>query len=265
MSEQKSRMPRIVESFLGFVIRILACSPVLLSLVGIVWILHSFGFGHSFGDKLFLVLLSLIAAHGLFDLYYWGKILKEREGIPFGLLVTFGYFVMFIGTIGIISMAVRWIAGSFGFALKAELIVWLAFAALGLFTLIGKAYGFLKGKKEEPEQMEVSNGKQGLSEDDVIEHLLEHYGAQCQGCKRVFDSPRFLHLDFNTLEAPDGRNHISNMLLLCGPCFGMKSVEETLEELRSANKASGWMLEGEFKRDILQRPLAHASPGEASK
>lgn len=265
MSEQKSRMPRIVESFLGFVIIILACSPVLLSLVGVVWILHSFGFGHSFGDKLFLVLLSLIAAHGVFDLYYWGKSLKEREGIPFGLLVTFVSFVMFIGTIGIISMAVRWIAGSFGFELKAELIVWLAFLAIGLFTLIGKAYSFLKGEKDKPEQMEFSDGKQGLTADDVIERLLERYGLQCQGCKRVFDSSRFLYLDYNAIESSDDSNHISNMLLLCRPCFTMKSDEETLEDLRSANKASGWMLEGEFDRDILQHPPAPVSSGEASK
>lgn len=84
--------------------------------------------------------------------------------------------------------------------------------------------------------------------------LAKHYGDQCQGCKRMFDSPRFLHLDHNTPKSQNGWDHICNMVLLCGPCNGMKSDEKTLKGLRRANKASGWMQEGEFKRDILKHP-----------
>ena len=96
-------------------------------------------------------------------------------------------------------------------------------------------------------------------------YLVEHYGSQCQGCKRVFDSPRFLHLALDIPKSQDGWDHICNMVLLCGPCQGMKSGDETLKDLRLANKDSGWMQEGEFKRDIIQHPPSHVSSGASSK
>ena len=85
-------------------------------------------------------------------------------------------------------------------------------------------------------------------------YLVEHYGVQCQGCKRKFDNPRFLHLDHNMPKSQNGWDHICNMVLLCGPCNGMKSDEKTLKGLRRSNEFSGWMQEGVFLRDILLHP-----------
>ena len=57
----------------------------------------------------------------------------------------------------------------------------------------------------------------------MYEHLLDQHGARCQGCDRVFDDHRYLELDHNTPRADGGINHISNRVLLCGPCNKLKS------------------------------------------
>ena len=57
----------------------------------------------------------------------------------------------------------------------------------------------------------------------MYEHLLEQNGPRCQGCDRTFDDPRYLQLDHNTPRSDGGLNHISNRILLCGPCNGAKS------------------------------------------
>ena len=75
----------------------------------------------------------------------------------------------------------------------------------------------------------------------MYEHLLEQHGSQCQGCDRVFDDPRYLELDHNTPRSDGGLNHISNRILLCGPCNRLKSNTYTLSGLRRENKKRGYL------------------------
>ena len=75
----------------------------------------------------------------------------------------------------------------------------------------------------------------------MYEHLLEQNGPICQGCDRVFDDPRYLELDHNTPRSDGGINHISNRILLCGPCNKLKSNTYTLSGLRKENKKRGHM------------------------
>ena len=75
----------------------------------------------------------------------------------------------------------------------------------------------------------------------MYEHLLTQNGAKCQGCDRTFDDPRYLELDHNTPRADGGWNHISNRVLLCGPCNRLKSNIYTLSGLRRENKKRGHM------------------------
>ncbi len=75
----------------------------------------------------------------------------------------------------------------------------------------------------------------------MYEHLLDQYGSRCQGCDRVFDDPRYLELDHNTPRSDGGMNHISNRVLLCGPCNRAKSNQYTLSGLRRLNRKNGWM------------------------
>ena len=80
-----------------------------------------------------------------------------------------------------------------------------------------------------------------MSRAEMYKYLLEQYGSKCQGCDRGFDDPRYLQLDHNTPRADGGLNHISNRVLLCGPCNQAKSHIYTLSGLRRLNKKNGWM------------------------
>ena len=75
----------------------------------------------------------------------------------------------------------------------------------------------------------------------MYEYLLEQYGSKCQGCDRTFDDRRYLQLDHNTPRADGGLNHISNRVLLCGPCNRLKSNIYTLSGLRRQNNLLGYM------------------------
>ena len=50
-----------------------------------------------------------------------------------------------------------------------------------------------------------------------------------------------LELDHNTPRSDGGLNHISNRLLLCGPCNRIKSNKLTLSVLRAENAKRGRM------------------------
>lgn len=76
---------------------------------------------------------------------------------------------------------------------------------------------------------------------EMYAHLLEQHGARCQGCDRIFDDPRYLELDHNTPRSDGGLNHISNRVLLCGPCNRLKSNTFTLSGLRKENQKRGYM------------------------
>ena len=78
----------------------------------------------------------------------------------------------------------------------------------------------------------------------MYEHLLEQHGSKCQGCDRTFDDSRYLELDHNTPRSDGGLNHISNRILLCGPCNRLKSNTYTRVGLRRENKRKGYMVTG---------------------
>ena len=80
-----------------------------------------------------------------------------------------------------------------------------------------------------------------MSRTQMYEALLASQGAKCQGCDRVFDDPRYLELDHNIPRSDGGLNHISNRILLCGPCNRVKSNIYTLSGLRRQNQKQGYM------------------------
>lgn len=80
-----------------------------------------------------------------------------------------------------------------------------------------------------------------MSRAEMYDFLLTQHGMKCQGCDRVFDDPRYLELDHNTPRSDGGLNHISNRILLCGPCNRAKSNTYTLSGLRRLNRKQGWM------------------------
>ena len=73
------------------------------------------------------------------------------------------------------------------------------------------------------------------------EKLIDIYGMACRGCDREFDDPLYLELDHNTPRSDGGLNHISNRVLLCGPCNRIKSNTLTLTGLRQRNNKLGRM------------------------
>ena len=82
-----------------------------------------------------------------------------------------------------------------------------------------------------------------MTRQEMVNILIEEHGITCQGCDRQFDDPRYLDLDHNTPRSQGGLNHISNRLLLCGPCNRAKGDTLTLKGLRQLNAKNGWMAE----------------------
>ncbi len=80
-----------------------------------------------------------------------------------------------------------------------------------------------------------------MSRVEMIKYLLERDGMKCVGCNRTFDHPSFFELDHKTPRSDGGSNHISNRVLLCGPCNKRKSNIYTLSGLIKENKKSGFM------------------------
>ncbi len=99
------------------------------------------------------------------------------------------------------------------------------------------AVPYLKVKQSIPEPP----GRK-MSRAEMYDILLSQQGIKCQGCDRKFDDERYLELDHNTPRADGGPNHISNRILLCGPCNRLKSHIYTLSGLRRENKKRGFMV-----------------------
>ena len=72
----------------------------------------------------------------------------------------------------------------------------------------------------------------------------EESGRRCAGCNREFDDPLYLQLDHKTPRSEGGLNHISNRMLLCGPCNRIKSDRLALNGLRTENRKRGRMANG---------------------
>ena len=80
-----------------------------------------------------------------------------------------------------------------------------------------------------------------MSRADIRKILLSQQGLKCQGCDRKFDNAKYLELDHNTPRSDGGINHLSNRILLCGPCNRTKSNIYALSGLRRINKQTGFM------------------------
>ena len=91
-----------------------------------------------------------------------------------------------------------------------------------------------------------------MSRAAMYKHLLSQHGPKCQGCDRKFDDPRYLQLDHNTPRSDGGLNHISNRILLCGPCNNLKSDIYTLKGLRRENKKHGYMADSEGEHPLIR-------------
>ena len=98
---------------------------------------------------------------------------------------------------------------------------------------------------------------------EMYDHLLEQNGPKCEGCDRTFDDPRYLELDHNTPRSDGGLNHVSNRILLCGPCNRLKSNQYTLSGLRRQNKKHGYMADSGIENQKLKeiRMKREQSPG----
>ena len=94
-------------------------------------------------------------------------------------------------------------------------------------------------------------GGRKMSRAEMYKFLLAQHGSRCQGCDRRFDDPRYLDLDHNTPRSDGGINHISNRILLCGPCNRLKSNTLTLSGLQKENRKLGYMAnsDGEHPAD----------------
>ena len=91
-----------------------------------------------------------------------------------------------------------------------------------------------------------------MSRTEMYRFLLGQHGAKCQGCDRTLDDPRYLELDHNTPRSDGGLNHISNRILLCGPCNKLKSNTFTLSGLRKQNKKNCYMADSEGEHSLMR-------------
>ncbi len=83
-----------------------------------------------------------------------------------------------------------------------------------------------------------------MSRAEIVQFLIDQNGMVYRGCDREFDDPLYLEHDHNTPRSKGGLNHISNRLLLCGPCNRIKSNRLTLSGLQAENQKRGRMAKG---------------------
>ena len=104
-----------------------------------------------------------------------------------------------------------------------------------------EAVPHLKAKMTRPEPPGQKMTRKQMFETLVKENRNDK-GIRCIGCNRFFDDELYLQLDHNVPRSQGGINHISNRMLLCGPCNGIKSDRFTLKGLQNENKKRGRML-----------------------
>lgn len=75
----------------------------------------------------------------------------------------------------------------------------------------------------------------------MYEFSSKHHGQKCTGCEPQFDYPPYLELDYNARRSDGGINHISKRILLCGPCYRLKSNTYTLSGLCRQSKERVYM------------------------
>ena len=85
-----------------------------------------------------------------------------------------------------------------------------------------------------------------LSRARIFEYLAEaqagNGGVICGGCGVVLAS-RYMELDHIRPRSDGGSNDITNRLLLCGPCNGLKRDDLTMRGLRNELRKRGWMVD----------------------
>ena len=102
------------------------------------------------------------------------------------------------------------------------------------------------GEKAAPELVLVSPKLQGprMSLAELRSQLSVRHGAYCQGCG--FTPPdgllEYLEVDHRLPKSLEGSDDLSNRILLCPPCNGVKSNKKTLAELRENRVAAERML-----------------------
>lgn len=79
------------------------------------------------------------------------------------------------------------------------------------------------------------------ADEEAKDWLIQSYGLVCRGCGYTFNHERFLQPDYDIPISRGGLGRISNRLLLCAPCAGVKGDALTNEELREINRKNGWM------------------------
>ena len=93
----------------------------------------------------------------------------------------------------------------------------------------------------ETEHRSVESPGLDPSDAEMAKRLVDENGLVCAGCDREFDDPLYLQPGHKTPPAEGGLNHISNRMLLCGPCNHIKSDKLTLNGLRAENRRRGRM------------------------
>ena len=80
----------------------------------------------------------------------------------------------------------------------------------------------------------------------------------CAGCGRVLESP-FMELDHIQPKAEGGDNYITNRVLMCRPCNGIKRDNLTVRGLVRENKRSGWMHDENLAKIMLDKARLQAT------
>ena len=92
------------------------------------------------------------------------------------------------------------------------------------------------------ESHRVAEEKDGYSNIQRKDILVEQHGMICQGCGFKPPDKRYLELDHDMARVSGGSNNIDNRILLCAPCNKKKGAGWNLWKLRKENKKEGLMM-----------------------